>query len=68
MRRFLSLALIAAVLVVIPAGSASAVPDDSQRLRGMAGRSFAVTVENPDEIPGRPAVFPNCYPFNAQGE
>ena len=38
----------------------AAAPDDSQRLRGLGGRTFAVEVENLTDG----GIFNNCYTFN----
>jgi len=45
------------------AGSASADPDESQRLRGLGGRVFLVEVHDLYED----VFFPNCYTFYADG-
>lgn len=61
------IALIAAIGIV---ETVWAVPDGSQRLRGLGGRVFLVEVEVVasvlDEIPVG-LVFPNCYFFDADG-
>ncbi len=53
------------------ASSAWAEPDESQRLRGMAGRVFLVEVEVVYSILGDDlpvgTVFPNCYFFENGG-
>lgn len=43
--------------------TASAVPDDSQRLRGLGGRTFAVEVTNLTDG----SIFQNCYVFDEDG-
>ena len=43
--------------------TASADPSESQRLRGLGGRIFAVEVFDPDGT----FLFPNCYTFYADG-
>ena len=45
-------------------GSVGANPEESQRLRGMEGRSFSVVVQ---DIWTGGAPFENCYTFNADG-
>ncbi|MGB5470824.1 MAG: hypothetical protein WBM64_10455 [Woeseiaceae bacterium] len=45
-------------------GSVWATPDESQRLRGLGGRTFAVMVT--DLVSGE-APFANCYTFNEDG-
>ena len=49
------------------AASAVADPEDSQKLRGLGGRSFAVEVTDLMQIPGPNNPFQNCYTFNADG-
>ena len=44
-------------------GAAMAVPDGSQRLRGLGGRVFQVDVNNLTTGD----MFPNCYGFNSDG-
>ena len=58
--RLLALALTTAVLGS-SAGAVHATPSESQRLRGMEGRTFAVTVTGLGED------FQNCYEFRADG-
>ena len=67
-----STCVLAALISIGIVGSAAAVPDESQRLRGMAGRVFQVTVEvTKDDFGvfemffGAPVgtTFPNCYIF-----
>ena len=47
--------------------SAVADPEESQRLRGLGGRSFAVEVTALMLPPGPDNPFTNCYTFNADG-
>jgi len=48
-------------------GSAGADPDESQLLRGLGGRTFAVQVTNLTGL-GEPfGTFANCYIFNEDG-
>ncbi len=50
------------------AASASADPEESQRLRGMGGRVFLVVVQDLFAQPGSPEeFFDNCYTFNEDG-
>src|SRR6056297_2406710 len=58
--RLLALAVTTAVLGST-AGAVHAAPSESQRLRGMEGRSFAVEVF---ELSAPEATFPNCYTFD----
>jgi hypothetical protein len=55
--------LAAAGLTAGIASVASAAPADSQRLRGMGDRSFAVAVSLEDGTP----ITTNCYTFEADG-
>ncbi len=55
--------LAAAGLTAGIATPAAAAPSDSQRLRGMGDRSFAVSVSLQDGT----TLFPNCYTFRADG-
>ena len=49
-------------------GSASADPEESQRLRGLGGRVFLVLVQDLFAEPGSPEeFFENCYVFNSDG-
>ena len=63
--RILLVALLACGLVATSAVVASAEPDQSQRLRGLGGRDFAVHVTG--TLEGAPAAFGNCYTFAAGG-
>ncbi len=54
--------VVTAALLAATALPAAAAPDESQRLRGMGDRSFAVDVMLPDGT-----SFPNCYTFEADG-
>ncbi len=58
------IALITAFSVIGLVETVGATPDGSQRLRGLAGRTFAVVVTNltSGEVP-----FLNCYTFNEDG-
>ena len=47
--------------------SAAADPKESQNLRGLGGRSFAVEVTDLIEPPGPGNPFANCYTFNPDG-
>jgi hypothetical protein len=61
--------LVMASIVMVPA-VAAATPDDSQRLRGMAGRTFEVHVTgwvNDDTGVPQPVEFDNCYTFAEGG-
>lgn len=64
-------AVIATIISFCIAGSAVAKPDGSQRLRGMEGRVFFVSVEVVSSVLGDDlpvgTVFPNCYFFDADG-
>jgi hypothetical protein len=46
------------------ASSLQAAPEESQRLRGLEGRTFAVEVT---DLSGNPPPFSNCYAFNEDG-
>jgi hypothetical protein len=70
-RKTLLTAFIGTIIILGIAGSAMATPDGSQRLRGMEGRVFFVSVEVVSSILGDDlpvgTVFPNCYFFDADG-
>lgn len=53
----------AAALTASTGSVVSATPTESQHLRGLGGRSFAVQVFLEDGAP----LFPNCYTFEADG-
>ena len=62
-----------AALLALGAGTLAATslpveasPSESQRLRGLEGRTFAVHTEVID-VPNIPPVFDNCYTFGADG-
>jgi hypothetical protein len=57
---FLVFGVIAATATV-----AAAEPDDSQRLRGLGGRDFAVHVTG--ILEGNELAFDNCYTFESNG-
>jgi hypothetical protein len=60
----ITIAIIAALGVMGFVGTVGATPDESQRLRGLAGRTFAVVVTN---LTTGEEPFENCYSFNEDG-
>lgn len=71
LRSAATIGLIASGLAIGVVESVEAVPDDSQRLRGLAGRVFAIHGEyldsRPPAAPPVGTTFDNCYYFNADG-
>ncbi len=63
-RKFLLAVPVLVATLVVFASPAGAGPKESQNLRGMAGRSFVVSVT---DVGGNIPVFTNCYRFNADG-
>jgi hypothetical protein len=63
-RKYLFAAPVLVATLVVFASPAGAGPKESQNLRGMAGRSFVVSVT---DVGGNIPVFTNCYRFNADG-
>jgi hypothetical protein len=70
LRSAATIGLIASGLTIGIVESVGAIPDESQRLRGLAGRVFAIHGEYLNSMPPAPPVgfeFDNCYYFNADG-